>query len=110
MENDLNQNTAASQVNNEFYKSRAMRRDDEEYREGICPYYVRDRGKGVIYCECAHFHFPDKLARREYVYKFCAHPSGFKLCPIKCAMDHFYERKYSMIENAAPDAAGKETP
>lgn len=65
-----------------------------EQHEGICPYFDRDRGKGVVYCECARFHFPDKRARREIVYRFCAHPDGYKACMIKQALDHYYERKY----------------
>ena len=64
----------------------------------ICPYYQRDRGQGRVYCECARFRFPDKEARREIVYTFCAHHVGYKMCPIKMAMDHFYERKYEQIE------------
>ena len=65
---------------------------------GICPYYLRDRGNGMVYCECARFRFPDKLARREIVYGFCAHPENYKKCALKQAMDHYYERKFSMID------------
>lgn len=61
---------------------------------GICPYFQRDRGKGQVYCECARFRFPDKESRREIVYRFCAHPGGYKDCMIKQALDHHYERKY----------------
>lgn len=64
----------------------------------ICPYFQRDRGQGRVYCECARFRFPDKETRREIVYAFCAHPKGYKTCPIKQAMDHYYERKYENIE------------
>lgn len=65
---------------------------------GICPYFKKDRGKGRLNCEGATFRFPDLLARREYVYRFCAHPEGYKNCPLKIAMDHFYERKYAYHE------------
>ena len=65
---------------------------------GICPYFKKDRGRGHINCEGATFRFPDRLARREYVYRFCAHPEGYKTCPLKIAMDHFYERKYANHE------------
>jgi hypothetical protein len=61
---------------------------------GLCPYFKRDRGNGRVSCEGASFRFPDRLARREYVYRFCAHPEGYKLCPLKVALDHYYERKY----------------
>ena len=67
-----------------------------EPREEICPYFMRDRGKGVVYCECAKFRFPDKVSRREIVYRFCAHPEGYKACMIKQALDHYYERKYKI--------------
>ena len=65
---------------------------------GICPYYLRDRGNGMVYCECARFRFPDKLARREFVYRFCAHPEGYRDCQLKVVMDHYYERKYETHE------------
>lgn len=65
---------------------------------GMCPYFQRERGHGLVYCECAKFRFPDKLARREIVYRFCAHPENYKNCVIKQTMDHFYERMYNQIE------------
>ncbi len=83
---------------NKVYHHPTTRRNEAEVCVGICPYYQRDRGNGVIYCECARFRFPDKLARREIIYGFCAHPENYKKCAIKQAMDHFYERKYSMID------------
>ncbi len=70
----------------------------EDMQVGICPYYVRDRGKGLIYCECARFRFPDALTRREIVYRFCAHPTGYRNCALKVALDHYYERKYACHE------------
>ena len=73
-------------------------RKESETCEGICPYYLRDKGNGVVYCECARLRFPDKMARREIVYGFCAHPDHYKKCMLKQAMDHYYERKYSMID------------
>ncbi len=72
--------------------------EDTEYRLGICPYYIRDRGKGVVYCECAKFRFPDKQARRDIVYGYCAHPEGYKRCALKQMMDSYYERKYERIK------------
>ncbi|MBE6693546.1 MAG: hypothetical protein E7589_02120 [Ruminococcaceae bacterium] len=65
---------------------------------GMCPYFQRERGNGLVYCECAKFRFPDKISRREIVYRFCAHPENYKACVIKQTMDHFYERKYNQIE------------
>ena len=62
--------------------------------EEVCPYFKRDRGGGRVVCEGASFKFPDKLSRREYLYRFCAHPEGYKSCPLKVALDHYYERKY----------------
>jgi hypothetical protein len=62
--------------------------------EEVCPYFKRDRGGGRVVCEGASFKFPDNLSRREYLYRFCAHPVGYKSCPLKVALDHYYERKY----------------
>ena len=42
---------------------------------GTCPYFQREKGDGYTYCECARFRFPDKQARRDIVYKYCAHPT-----------------------------------
>lgn len=67
---------------------------EEDIHVGICPYYNRERGQGVVYCEAARLKFPDRDARREIVYRFCAHPDGYKACMLKQALDHFYERKY----------------
>ena len=58
--------------------------------EGICPYFLRER-KGYFYCECCRFKFPDAVARRKWVYRFCAHPSGWKECKIKKLIDDFYK-------------------
>lgn len=88
------------------YPQRKLRREQEEAPEGVCPYFIRDRGKGVIYCECARFHFPDKLARREIVYTYCAHPTGYKQCVLKHAMDGFYRRKYERADAAETATEG----
>ena len=55
----------------------------------------------MVYCECARFRFPDKEARREIVYRFCAHPTDYKKCVIYEVMNrYYYERKYG--ENGEP--------
>lgn len=64
-----------------------------------CPYYYQEKGKnkdGIykVYCEGATLNFPDIIARRDFVYIFCAHPNGYKSCPIYMYMDSFYKRKY----------------
>ena len=66
-----------------------------ESREGICPYFTRERSHGVVTCECARLKFPDRDSRREIVYRYCAHPEGYKACMLKQALDHYYERKYA---------------
>ncbi len=81
-------------------------RAQEEMQVGICPYFIRDRGKGLVYCECARFRFPDRMARREIVYRFCAHPTGYKSCALKQALDHYYERKYEHHEEANDKKVG----
>ena len=87
--------------NNQEKKSsaKAGRAQERDYHVGICPYYMRDRGQGVVYCECAKFRFPDKVARREILYSYCAHPDGYKQCVLKQMMDRYYERKYESIKN-----------
>lgn len=72
--------------------------ENTDIGEAVCPYYVKDRGRGRISCECAQFRFPDRLTRREILYRFCAHPGGYKDCALKQAMDRFYERKYAKKE------------
>ena len=74
--------------------------EENESREGICPYFTRERSHGVVTCECARLKFPDRKSRREIVYRFCAHPEGYKDCMLKQALDHYYERKYAQHEQA----------
>ena len=62
---------------------------------GTCP-YVNEVGKEKrIVCECMKFSFPDRKAKREIIYGYCAHPTNWKECPFKKMMDNFYERKYN---------------
>ena len=72
--------------------------EENESREGICPYFVRERSPDVVSCECARLKFPDRVSRREIVYRYCAHPEGYKACMLKQALDHYYERKYKRHE------------
>ena len=58
---------------------------------GACPYFRYEKS-GITYCECGELRFPDRLARREIVYSYCAHPSAFRACPFKRALDGYYER------------------
>ena len=87
--------------------SRNKKEDNDMRMIGVCPYFQREREHGVMYCECAKFRFPDKQVRRDIVYSFCAHPENYRACAIKQAMDHYYERKYSMIENDAEKSKGE---
>ena len=61
---------------------------------GVCPYYRYEKA-GVTYCECGELRFPDRAARRSVVYGYCAHPSAYHKCPLKHAMDGYYERSFS---------------
>ena len=72
--------------------------EENESREGICPYFIRERSPDVVSCECARMKFPDRVSRREIVYRYCAHPEGYKECMFKQALDHHYERKYAPHE------------
>lgn len=83
-----------------YAESRSPSRSESrsESREGICPYFTRERSHGVVTCECARLKFPDRDSRREIVYRYCAHPEGYKACMLKQALDHYYERKYARHE------------
>ena len=67
---------------------------EENVAVGICPFFLQDRGNGRVCCEGASLKFPDKEARREFVYRLCAHPEGYKECRMRIALEHYYERKY----------------
>ncbi len=60
---------------------------------GMCPYYRYEKA-GVTHCECGELRFPDRGARRDVVYGYCAHPTAYLKCPLKCALDGYYERRY----------------
>ena len=65
-----------------------------------CPYYYKETSKdknGIykVYCEGSVLKFPDIKARRDFIYIHCAHPNGYKSCPIYQYMDSFYKRKYN---------------
>ncbi len=79
-------------------EAREQARRDDNIAVGICPFFKNDRGCGRVSCEGANFHFPDKEARREFVYQFCAHSEGYKACPLQIALNHYYERKYDHYE------------
>ena len=70
------------------------RRRDENAMIGICPFFKQDRGNGRLSCEGGQIKFPDKGARREFIYGLCAHPTAYKTCRMGIALEHYYERKY----------------
>lgn len=65
---------------------------------GQCPYYIKESksksGILKVSCEGAVLKFPDIKSRRDFVYIHCAHPCGYKSCPIYMYMDSFYKRKF----------------
>ena len=65
---------------------------------GVCPYLKDAKDSSRTVCECARFTFPDKAARREVLYGYCGHPSGWKNCTFKMVMDNYYDRKYEQRE------------
>ena len=75
-------------------KERPDREDINAGQVGMCPYFRRDRGHGIVNCECATLKFPDKQARREILYRYCAHPTGYNDCPLKQALDDYYQRRF----------------
>ena len=58
---------------------------------GVCPYYLYEKS-GVTHCECGDLRFPDGKSRRIVVYGYCGHPENYVKCPLKHAMDDYYER------------------
>ena len=78
---------------------------------GMCPYIKDMRSLKKNICECATFTFPDRKARRDIVYKYCAHPDNWMECPLKKAMDGFYDRKHSgaPIEALCTEEDGEES-
>lgn len=74
-----------------------MSRADKE-NQLTCPFFLRDRGNGQIYCEICTFKFPDKESRRAWVYKYCAHPSQYTACPLGQLLQDHYERKYKKFK------------
>ncbi len=68
---------------------------------GMCPYLKDARSCERTVCECARFTFPDKVSRRELLYCYCGHPTGWRSCTFKPIMDRFYERLYSGKVEAA---------
>ncbi|MBQ5725411.1 MAG: hypothetical protein IIV80_04585 [Clostridia bacterium] len=76
-------------------QNKTERKECDQHYPAICPYYKREDYRGTIYCECARLRFPDKQSRREIVYRFCAHPEGYRVCPFKMALDGYYERRYA---------------
>ncbi len=73
---------------------------------GMCPYLKDARSMERTICECARFTFPDKLTRREILYGFCGHPSAWRQCPLKLAMDHHYDRKYGLESEKPRSGSG----
>lgn len=68
-----------------------------------CPYYRRERmkkganagGRGFMYCEMARFEFPDKVSRRNLVYKYCCKngcADDGSFCTVKKILDLYYEK------------------
>ena len=68
---------------------------------GMCPYLKDAKDASRTVCECARFTFPDRGARREILYGYCAHPTEWKNCPLKKSMDHYYDRRYEKIAKGA---------
>ena len=60
----------------------------------MCPYYRYEK-RGIMFCECGELKFPDRIARREIVYAYCAHPTNFEQCPFNRMLENYYERKFN---------------
>lgn len=58
-----------------------------------CPYFASEK-KDCITGECGKIKFYDKQHKRDFVYVYCAHPTGYNKCTMKCLLDKYYERKF----------------
>ena len=58
-----------------------------------CPYFATEK-KDSITGECGKIKFYDKQHKRDFVYVYCAHPTGYNKCTMKCLLDKYYERKF----------------
>ncbi len=87
---------------------RTAREDLHTRHEGICPYFRKEQSGGKVYCEGATLRFPDRQARRDIVYRFCAHPDGYNDCPLKQALDGYYARKYAREDARGTARSGRD--
>lgn len=74
---------------------------------GMCPYLKDARSSERTICECAKFTFPDRIVRRKILYGYCGHPTAWRSCPFKTALDGYYERKYSADESESTLSASR---
>lgn len=88
-------NVAEPPISPEEKKKQAQ---DANALEGICPFFQQDRGNNRISCEGGSLRFPDRVARREFVYTYCASFEGCKACPLNRSLEQYYERKYAVNE------------
>ena len=61
-----------------------------------CPFYIRERkyrGRYILNCEGGRIELPDNETRRTMVYRSCAHPDGWKNCPVAVALFDYYDRR-----------------
>ena len=83
--------------------------DEKMPMAGMCPYFLKDNGLKAMYCECIRIKFPDKQSRRDIVFRYCAHPDGYRDCVFKKMMDEYYERKYMAIDEKAREICKSES-
>ena len=59
-----------------------------------CPFFKKERNDEIKYviCEVGCIRFKDAAMRRQIAYKYCAHPEGYKECPVYRALVNYYER------------------
>jgi hypothetical protein len=64
----------------------------------VCPFFLKESGYGRFYCEGAILKPPDRIAKREIVYKYCASMGNYKNCMIYQMLTAYYDRLYSRKE------------
>lgn len=64
----------------------------------VCPFFLKESGYGRFYCEGAILKPPDRIAKREIVYKYCTSMENYKNCMIYQMLTAYYDRLYSRKE------------
>ena len=63
-------------------------------QEFKCPFMLHAVYGQAIRCEMALIKLPDRVARKEFLDKFCGCGDNYKKCPFYEILDNYYKRIY----------------